>query len=102
MASVRGAKSEKELAAERRAAMSAEIPAALRATFNDIFKMVEEKQYKRAIKNADIVLKKVPTHGTSMSMKALAMYNMGRKEEAHELAKAGLKHDLKCVRASLR
>ena len=52
------------------------------------------------MKNADAVLKKVPGYGPALSMKALAMWNLAganarAKEEAFELAKAGLKADLK-------
>lgn len=75
------------------------LPSSVKSTFSDIFKLVDDKLYKRAVKAADIVLKKVPTHGPTISMKGLALYNMGKKEEAFALAKEGLKHDLKCVGA---
>lgn len=71
------------------------LPQALRSTFGDIFKLIDEKLYKRAIKAADTVLKKAPTHGPTISMKGLALYNLGKKEEAYALAKEGLKLDLK-------
>lgn len=94
-----GAKSDKQAATEQRLAVSAELPPSLRSTFSDVFKLVDEKQYRRAIKAADVVLKKVPGYGPAMSMKALAIFNLGpaRREEAFELAKGGLKADLKCV-----
>jgi hypothetical protein len=90
-----GAKSEKASAQEARAALSQELPPAVKNQFNDIFKLVDDRHYKRAIKTADAVLKKVPGHAPSMAMKALCVYNMGKKEEGHELAKTALKTDLK-------
>jgi hypothetical protein len=71
-----------------------DLPASVKSTYNDLFKLVDEKLYKRAIKNADAVLKKAPNHGATMSMKALALYNLGKKEEARELVKLGLRQDL--------
>jgi hypothetical protein len=38
-----GVKSDKQAAAEQSRAVSAELPPSLRSTFNDVFKLVEEK-----------------------------------------------------------
>ena len=57
----------------------------------------EAKQYKKAIKAADAVLKRFPDHGETLAMKGLTLYYMGeaRRAEAHELAKRGLRCDLR-------
>mmetsp|Transcript_3682 Transcript_3682/g.10403 ORF Transcript_3682/g.10403 Transcript_3682/m.10403 type:complete len:895 (+) Transcript_3682:347-3031(+) len=66
---------------------------------NDLFKNVvkhyEQKQYKKAIKSADAILKKYPNHGETLCMKGLVLNNMGKKEEAHGLVKLGLMHDMR-------
>lgn len=101
-----GVKSEKQQAAEDRTraaasgSPSSELPPSLKAVFSDIFKLIDEKSYKRAIKTADTLLKRVPTHGPTSAFKALALYNLGaaRKAEAFDLAKAALRMDIKCAR----
>mmetsp|Transcript_22558 Transcript_22558/g.53550 ORF Transcript_22558/g.53550 Transcript_22558/m.53550 type:complete len:897 (+) Transcript_22558:208-2898(+) len=66
---------------------------------NDLFKNVvkhyEQKQYKKAIKQADSILKKYPNHGETLCMKGLVLNNMGKKEEAHALVKQGLMYDMR-------
>lgn len=66
---------------------------------NDLFKNVvkhyEQKQYKKAIKQAESILKKYPNHGETLCMKGLVLNNMGKKEEAHALVKQGLMHDMR-------
>lgn len=66
---------------------------------NDLFKNVvkhyEQKQYKKAIKQADSILKKYPDHGETLCMKGLVLNNMEKKEEAHALVKQGLMHDMR-------
>jgi tetratricopeptide (TPR) repeat protein len=73
------------------------LPAKEAALFRDIVKEYDLKQYKKAIKAADGVLKKFPAHGETLAMKGLTLNAMGKKEEAYDLAKQGLKLDLKCV-----
>lgn len=60
-------------------------------------KYYETKQYKKAIKAADQVLKKFPDHGETLAMKGLTLNNMdpSKKEEAYELARRGIKNNLK-------
>jgi hypothetical protein len=72
-----------------------ELAPSLRAHFKDIFTYIEEKHYKRSVKAADAILKAVPGHGESTAMKALALLNMGKKDEALELGKAALKSNVK-------
>ena len=68
---------------------------------NDIFKNVvkfyEQKQYKKAVKQADLILKKFPNHGETLAMKGLVLNNMGKKDEAVALVKQGLMNDMRCV-----
>lgn len=76
------------------------LPAKEAALFKQIAKFYDARQHKKALKAADAVLKKFPDHGETLSMKALVMSQMPgfdgpRKEEAMELAKKGLRNDLK-------
>ena len=60
-------------------------------------KFYESKQYKKGLKNADLILRRFPNHGETLSMKGLILGNMegeSRREEAHECVKLGLKNDV--------
>ncbi|KAL5147300.1 N-terminal acetyltransferase A complex auxiliary subunit NAA15 [Glycine soja] len=48
-------------------------------------KSYETKQYKKGLKTADVILKKFPDHGETLSMKGLTLNCMDRKSEAYEL-----------------
>lgn len=63
--------------------------------FRTVIRCYEEKQYKRGIKSADIILKKNPKHGDTMAMKALIMNAQGKSEEAFALGKEALTVDMK-------
>jgi len=63
--------------------------------FKNVVKQYEMKQYKKAIKSADAILKKYPQHGETMAMKGLAFNYVSKKEEAHELVKLALRHDMR-------
>lgn len=78
------------------------LPAKEAALFKQIVRCYELKQYKKAIKNADAVLKKVADHGETLAMKALVLSQMPayqndkeKKDEVMTMAKLGLKNDLK-------
>ncbi|KAG9124964.1 hypothetical protein FRC07_009530, partial [Ceratobasidium sp. 392] len=59
--------------------------------FKELLSLYETRQYKKAIKTADTILKKVPTHGETMCMKGLVFTNMpGKREEGVELVRKGL------------
>ena len=58
-------------------------------------KMYETKQYKKCVKTADVILKKVPGHGETLAFKGLALNNQNKKEEAYKCVREGLKADLK-------
>ena len=55
----------------------------------------DQKQYKKGIKTADTILAKFPDHGQTLSMKGLILSCLDRKEEAYELAKLGVKKDIR-------
>jgi tetratricopeptide (TPR) repeat protein len=67
--------------------------------FKNLVKQYEMKQYKKAIKHADTILKKFPKHGETLAMKGLTYnYMTGHtREEAHALVKEGLKNDVRYV-----
>jgi tetratricopeptide (TPR) repeat protein len=65
--------------------------------FKHLVKQYEMKQYKKAIKQADTILKKFPKHGETLAMKGLTYNYMSghTREEAHALVKEGLKNDMR-------
>jgi peptide alpha-N-acetyltransferase len=63
--------------------------------FRNVVKYYEEKQYKRGIKAADLILKKHAKHGDTMAMKALILNAQGKTEEAFALGKEALTVDMK-------
>jgi N-alpha-acetyltransferase 15/16, NatA auxiliary subunit len=68
--------------------------------FRAVVRYYESKQYKKAVKTADAILKKFPTHGETLAMKGLTLNAMSyhaKREEAHELVKNALTHDMRCV-----
>ncbi|KAF2706645.1 N-alpha-acetyltransferas-like protein 15 [Pleomassaria siparia CBS 279.74] len=63
--------------------------------FRSVVKFYESKQYKKGLKAADQVLRKVPNHGDTQAMKALILNSQGQSDEAFTLAKLALKNDMK-------
>eukprot|EP00448_Togula_jolla_P003092 CAMPEP_0170598526 /NCGR_PEP_ID=MMETSP0224-20130122/16298_1 /TAXON_ID=285029 /ORGANISM="Togula jolla, Strain CCCM 725" /LENGTH=911 /DNA_ID=CAMNT_0010923091 /DNA_START=175 /DNA_END=2907 /DNA_ORIENTATION=+ len=72
-----------------------QLPAKDQAVFRWIVKYYETKQYKKGIKAADSILKRHPDHGETLCMKGLTLSYLDKKEEAYNLVRKGLKHDLK-------
>ena len=66
-------------------------------TFRGVVKHYEMKQYKKAIKQADAILKKFPNHGETLAMKGLTLNYMSKRDEAHALVKEGLRYDMRYV-----
>ncbi|CAE6477374.1 unnamed protein product [Rhizoctonia solani] len=59
--------------------------------FKELLSLYETRQYKKAIKTADTILKKAPTHGETICMKGLVFTNMpGKRDEGVELVRKGL------------
>ena len=73
------------------------LPTKEASLFRQVVKYYETKQYKKALKAADSVLKKYPEHGETLAMKGLVINGIdaSRKEESYELARRGIKHNLK-------
>lgn len=65
------------------------------ALFRQVVRYYEDKQYKRGIKSADLILKKNPKHGDTTAMKALILNAQGKTEEAFALGKEALTMDMK-------
>eukprot|EP00752_Nemacystus_decipiens_P006712 g6035.t1 len=63
--------------------------------FKSILKLYERKDYKKGLKAAEAILKKFPTHGETLAMKGLTLNALGKKEEAHDHVRRGLREDLR-------
>jgi tetratricopeptide (TPR) repeat protein len=63
--------------------------------FRSLVDGFEKKQYSKALKHADTILKKYPNHGETLSMKGLVKNSLNQKEEAYALVKEGLKNDVR-------
>ena len=66
--------------------------------FRNVVKHYETKQYKKAIKQADTILKKFPKHGETLCMKGLTLNYTAKKEEALAFVKLGLMNDMRYVK----
>lgn len=75
--------------------MGASLPPKEANLFKAVVKSYETKQYKKGLKAAEAILKKFPNHGETLAMKGLTLNCMGRKSEAYDLVRIGLKNDLK-------
>lgn len=58
-------------------------------------KLYERKDYKKGLKAAEAILKKFPAHGETLAMKGLTLNALGKKEEAHDHVRRGLRQDLR-------
>ena len=63
--------------------------------FKNVVKHYELKQYKKAMKQADTILKRFPNHGETLAMKGLIMNCLSKRDEAHELVREGLRNDMR-------
>ncbi|RCH81730.1 hypothetical protein CU097_000541, partial [Rhizopus azygosporus] len=64
------------------------------ASFRNLLKNYELRQYKKGLKLAESILKKYPDHGETLAMKGLFLNNLEKKEEGYEYVKKGLLKDL--------
>ncbi|CAF0922384.1 unnamed protein product [Rotaria sordida] len=62
--------------------------------FKKLVRFYEQKQYKKGLAAAREILKKFPNHGETLSMKGLILNSMGRKEEALENIRNGIKNNI--------
>jgi peptide alpha-N-acetyltransferase len=60
-----------------------------------MFRLYEIKQYKKANKTADQILRAVPDHGETLAMKGLIVRALDQREEAYDLARRGLRQDIR-------
>jgi len=73
------------------------LPPKENALFKRILKCYEQKQYKNGLKFAKQILSnpKFQEHGETLAMKGLTLNCLGRKEEAYDFVRRGLRNDLK-------
>ncbi|XP_035680936.1 N-alpha-acetyltransferase 15, NatA auxiliary subunit-like isoform X3 [Branchiostoma floridae] len=76
---------------------STPLPPKENALFKRILKCYEQKQYKNGLKFCKQILgnPKYSEHGETLAMKGLTLNCLGRKEEAYEYVRRGLRNDLK-------
>ncbi|XP_030817727.1 N-alpha-acetyltransferase 16, NatA auxiliary subunit isoform X3 [Camarhynchus parvulus] len=65
--------------------------------FKRILKCYEQKQYKNGLKFCKMILSnpKFAEHGETLAMKGLTLNCLGKKEEAYEFVREGLRNDVK-------
>ncbi|XP_065389245.1 N-alpha-acetyltransferase 16, NatA auxiliary subunit isoform X4 [Macaca fascicularis] len=65
--------------------------------FKRILKCYEQKQYKNGLKFCKMILSnpKFAEHGETLAMKGLTLNCLGKKEEAYEFVRKGLRNDVK-------
>lgn len=73
------------------------LPPKENALFKKILRCYEHKQYKNGLKFAKQILSnpKFAEHGETLAMKGLTLNCLGRKEEAYDYVRRGLRNDLK-------
>ncbi|KAG1671753.1 N-alpha-acetyltransferase 15, NatA auxiliary subunit [Nymphon striatum] len=73
------------------------LPPKENALFKRILKCYEQKQYKNGLKFAKQILSnpKFAEHGETLAMKGLTLNCLGKKEEAYEYVRRGLRNDLR-------
>lgn len=74
----------------------APLPPKQNGIFKKILKCYDYKQYKMGLKLAKQILSNPDTanHGETLAMRGLILNSMGKKDEAHEYVKKGLRNDL--------
>lgn len=73
------------------------LPPKENALFKRILRCYEHKQYRNGLKFCKQILSnpKFSEHGETLAMKGLTLNCLGKKEEAYELVRRGLRNDLK-------
>ncbi|ODQ63767.1 N-terminal acetyltransferase A, auxiliary subunit [Nadsonia fulvescens var. elongata DSM 6958] len=63
--------------------------------FRELLKFYENKEYKKALKIANVILKSRPTHGETLALKGLVISSMDKKQvdEGYALIKQGMVND---------
>jgi len=71
-----------------------QLPPKENALFKRILKCYEQKQYKNGLKFAKQILAGFPDHGETLAMKGLILNCLGKKEEAYNFVRLGLRNNL--------
>lgn len=66
------------------------LPSKEQSVFKQVVKLYELKQYKKALKAADQVLRKFPEHGETLAMKGLTLKFLDKKEEVRSTEGGGV------------
>ncbi|XP_059540743.1 N-alpha-acetyltransferase 16, NatA auxiliary subunit isoform X13 [Myotis daubentonii] len=76
---------------------SVQLPPKESNLFKRILKCYEQKQYKNGLKFCKMILSnpKFAEHGETLAMKGLTLNCLGKKEEAYEFVRKGLRNDVK-------
>ncbi|XP_030044463.1 N-alpha-acetyltransferase 15, NatA auxiliary subunit-like, partial [Microcaecilia unicolor] len=76
---------------------SVSLPPKENALFKRILRCYEHKQYRNGLKFCKQILSnpKFAEHGETLAMKGLTLNCLGKKEEAYDLVRRGLRNDLK-------
>ncbi|KAI9324644.1 NMDA receptor-regulated protein 1-domain-containing protein [Zopfochytrium polystomum] len=73
---------------------SPDLPSKELAMLKNVMKFLENKQYKKGMKTCDQILRKVPEHGETVSMKALFLCHLERRAESHELINKAIRLEI--------
>ena len=65
------------------------------SNFKEVNRLYECRDYKRALRVCDDILKKVADHGETMALKAMCLHGSGKKEEAMEMSRRALKANMR-------
>ena len=65
------------------------------SNFKEVNRLYECRDFKRALRLCDDILKKVPEHGETMALKALCLHGSGKKEDGMEMSRRALKANMK-------
>ncbi|CAF0974034.1 unnamed protein product [Adineta steineri] len=71
-----------------------QLPARENGQFKKLVRFYEQKQYKKGLTAGREILKKFPNHGETLAMKGLILSSMGKKEEALENIRNGIKNNI--------
>ncbi|XP_038166054.1 N-alpha-acetyltransferase 16, NatA auxiliary subunit isoform X2 [Arvicola amphibius] len=76
---------------------SVQLPPKESALFKRVLKCYEQKQYKNGLKFCKMILSnpKFAEHGETLAMKGLTLNCLGKREEAYEFVRKGLRSDVK-------
>ncbi|GAB1299121.1 N-alpha-acetyltransferase 16, NatA auxiliary subunit [Apodemus speciosus] len=74
-----------------------QLPAKESALFKRVLKCYEQKQYKNGLKFCKLILSnpKFAEHGETLAMKGLTLNCLGKREEAYEFVRKGLRSDVR-------